>query len=238
MDLKRLNKYIQEKGIASRRKADELIAGGFVKVNGKVVTEMGVKVDASKDTVEVNKSHLEKIKKKTVYLKMNKPIGLECAVKEHARGTIYELLRKFPKGVVSVGRLDKMSEGLLICTNDGRLTYKLTHPKFEKEKEYEVTTAHPIRPVDILNLSRGVEIQGYKTKPAEVVKVSSRKFRITLREGRNRQIRRMCRNLGIKIHKLKRVRVGEIDISDLEIGEVKYLNPLELQYIEKVLKEN
>jgi pseudouridine synthase len=231
----RLNKYIQQQGIASRRKSDELIAQGAVKVNGKVVTEMGVKIDPSKDVVVVAEKTLNKLEQKRVYYKLNKPTGLECVIKESPEGTIYEVMPHVEDGVTYVGRLDKMSEGLLIMTNDGRLVYKMTHPKFEKEKEYEVTAAHPITDYDLQDMEDEFRFDGYVTKPAEVYRISSRKFGIILKEGRNRQIRRMCRKLNIKIHKLKRIRVGEILLDDLELGESRKLNDQEMKYVKKLL---
>lgn len=233
----RLNKYIQQKGIASRRGADQLIQDGLVKVNGVVVTEMGVKVDPEKDTVEVDKKSLEKIQLKNVYYKINKPVGLECVIKDSTKGTIYEIFDKIEDGVTYVGRLDKMSEGLLLMTNDGRLVYKMTHPKFEKEKEYEITTAHPIKDSDLAKLRDEFLIDGEWTKPAEVYRISSRKFGMILKEGRNRQIRRMCRSVRVRIHKLKRVRTGEIEIGDLKPGEFARLDQNEMNYISRLLED-
>ncbi len=235
MSLIRLNKYIQQRGIASRRGADDLIADGSVKVNGKVVTEMGVKIDPASDEVVVNEETLERLKDERVYIKLNKPVGLECVIKDEVKGTIYEVLEGIPDGVTYVGRLDKMSEGLLLMTNDGRLVYKMTHPKFEKEKEYEVTAARPIKDYELEDLSDEFRLDGYTTRPAEVYRISSRKFGIILKEGRNRQIRRMCRMLDIKIHKLKRIRAGEISIGDLEPGQYKELSTEEMQYVKKLL---
>lgn len=233
----RLNKYIQQKGIASRRGADQLIEDGLVKLNGKVVTEMGIKIDPDKDKVEVDQTSLEKIQQKKVYYKINKPVGLECVIKDNAKGTIYEIFDKIEDGVTYVGRLDKMSEGLLLMTNDGRLVYKMTHPKFEKEKEYEVTAAHPVKDSDLAKLRDEFLIDGEWTKSAEVYRISSRKFGMILKEGRNRQIRRMCRSVRVRIHKLKRVRAGEITIGNLKPGEYARLDQDEMAYVQTLLEQ-
>lgn len=235
----RLNKFIQQKGIASRRGADKLIEEGVVQINGKVVTELGTKVDPENDTVVVNDDALRSIREKMVYYKINKPVGLECIIKDDPTDTIYEIFKnKIEDGVTYVGRLDKMSEGLLIMTNDGRLVYKMTHPKFEKEKEYEVTAARPITDLELSKLRDEFLMDGYWTKSAEVYRISSRKFGMVLKEGRNRQIRKMCRSVRIRIHKLKRIRAGEIKVGSLKPGEYVKLNREEMSYVQKLLNKN
>lgn len=231
----RLNKYLQQAGIASRRKSDELIAAGMVKVNGKIVTEMGVKV-SSKDKVEVDGEKLSEVNNKYVYYKFFKPKGVECTFDINVEDNLLEFVEKLEKGTTYVGRLDKMSEGLLLLSNDGRFAYQITHPKFSKEKEYEVTTAHPLTDEDLDELGREFILDGYRTKPAKVSRISSRKFSIILSEGRNRQIRKMCRKIDVKIHKLKRVRVGSILIDDMESGEIRVFSPAEMQFVKNSLK--
>jgi 23S rRNA pseudouridine2605 synthase/23S rRNA pseudouridine2604 synthase len=233
----RLNKFIQQKGLASRRGADDLIAKGAVKVNGKIVTEMGSKIDPGVDKVEFENKVLNELDQNRVYYKLNKPTGLECVIKDDPHGTIYEVMPDIEDGVTYVGRLDKMSEGLLLMSNDGRLVYKMTHPKFEKEKEYEVTAARPVFDSELEALQEDFVMDGYVTRPAKVYRISSRKFGIILKEGRNRQIRRMCRRFDIKIHKLKRIRAGEITIGNLEPGEYAKLSAKEMEYIKRVLEQ-
>jgi len=234
--LVRLQKYMADQGIASRRKSEEFIAQGMVKVNGETVTEMGVKVDPEVDKVEVNNAELNKVRKTFVYIKINKPVGYECTTNppEGSR-SILELVEHRER-LFTVGRLDKASEGLILLTNDGALTNKLTHPKYSKEKEYEVTAARPIYDDELDRLSTEFVMLDRRTRPAEIQRLSQRKFSIILKEGMNRQIRRMCRKLELRIHKLKRVRIGRIYLDDLEPGEWKTLKGDELKYIYEILE--
>ena len=235
--LVRLNKHLADLGYASRRKAEEYILEGKVRVNGKTVTELGTKIDPSRDKVEIH--GLETKKSNTgnfVYYKINKPFGYECSMKPMPGSrSIYEFFADIPERVFSVGRLDKDSEGLILMTNDGRVVYKLTHPKFEKEKEYEVTVDRNIEDDDLKQMANGVVILGKKTSPCKVDRVSKRKFNIVLKEGMNRQIRRMCRKLNYRVHKLKRLRVGEIVLSDLRAGYPTKLNKKEMDYLLSLL---
>ena len=231
----RLNKYLQQAGIASRRKADELIAEGLVKVNGKVVKEMGTKVKQD-DKIEVDGEKLKLVNQKYTYYKFYKPKGVECTFDDSVAENMTEFVVDLEKGTTYLGRLDKLSEGLLLLSNDGRFAYQITHPKFAKEKEYEVTSAHPVTDLELKELGREFVLDGYRTKPATVHRISSRKFSIILSEGRNRQIRKMCRKLDMKIHRLKRVRVGKIEIGDLEIGEIRPLSSSEMSFVNDVLK--
>lgn len=228
MGLIRLNKYLAEQGVASRRKCDEFIAAGMVKINGEVVREMGVKVDPERDKVEVDGEELAAFEEELVYIKLNKPKGYECST--NGDQTVYDLV-DCGKRVFTVGRLDKESEGLILLTNDGQLTYKLTHPSFEKEKEYEVTVDKFMPDVVLEKLGSGVTIMGRKTSEAGLERVSGRKFRIILTEGMNRQIRRMCRKVGFRVHRLVRVRIGEILLGELEQGKWEYLSEKEMEYV-------
>lgn len=233
----RINKYLADKGIASRRKADELILKGLVKLNGKVVSELGTKVDPEVDKIELDNKLLKSEQKKLVYIKLNKPYGYECSKKPpQGVNSVYELMPE-SFNVFTIGRLDKDSEGLLLLTNDGRLAYKLTHPKFEKEKEYEVTVDKNITDSHLRMLAEGVKILGRKTAKAKVERVSQRKFLITITEGMNRQIRRMCRKIGYRVHKLKRIRVGEISLGSLDSGNFLNLSNQEVAFVNKILKE-
>jgi pseudouridine synthase len=233
----RLNKYLADKGIASRRKSDELIAKGLVKVNDKVITELGTKVDPEKDTIVLNDEILKNENKKLVYIKLYKPYGYECT-KKPPKGvpSVYDLMPE-SYDVVSVGRLDKDSEGLLLLTNDGRLSYKLTHPKFEKEKEYEVTVDKNITEMDLNRLADGMVILGRKTSKTVSERISQRKFMIILKEGMNRQIRRMCRKIGYRVHKLKRLRVEEIELGSMVPGQFVHLTGPELSFVVKLAQQ-
>lgn len=225
MSLERLQKVMANHGIASRRDCEQLILKNRVKVNGKIVNELGTKVDPDRDKILVDgqplKQHVE-----LVYVMVNKPDGYICTAEpEPGQRSVLELLPKsFDKyRLFPVGRLDKHSEGLVILTNDGDLAYKMTHPKFEEEKEYLVTVDRRIYDEDLLTLSRGVELEEGITKRCKVERVSEFSFRIVLQQGWNRQIRRMCEVVGYKIKKLVRVREGEIELGNLPKGKWRIL---------------
>ncbi len=225
----RLNKYLASQGIASRREADELISEGLVSVNGKLVTEMGVKIDPDIDKVEVNNEAVKE-RKNLVYIALNKPLGYVCSMtRTKVEKDIVTDLIDVPERVYPVGRLDKDTTGLLILTNDGTLTFELTHPSSESEKEYEVTTEGDITYGAISKLKKGVKILGEKTLPAEVEKIGPNKIRIILREGKNRQIRRMCQKVGYPVKTLKRIRVKFLKLGDLKIGEWRHLTEAEVK---------
>lgn len=238
MALVRLHKWMAEQGIASRRKCEEFIRQGLVKVNGGVVTVMGTKIDPEKDTIELDAALRKELKnEKLVYIMLNKPKGYVTSVTGLEEPKLIELLKDLRVDgktvrVFPVGRLDKETSGLLLLTNDGRFAYEMTHPKFEKEKEYEVTTPTPISDEALKKLSAGVTIFkkptakgrfGYqrKTKPAKITRVSSRCFRIVLTEGMNRQIRRMCRKVGFPYIEIKRIRIGNLYLGNLQEGRWK-----------------
>lgn len=229
MTLVRLNKYIAQLGLASRREADRLIAAGEVKLNGKVITEMGVKVDPEKDKVELSKkAHAER--EKLVYIALNKPMGYTCTVKrtETDPQIVTDLVR-IPERIYPVGRLDKDTTGLIILTNDGTLTYALTHPSSECEKEYEVTLQGAITRGSIERLESGVKLWGERTLPTRIRKISTRIIRIILREGKNRQIRRICQKVGFPVMALKRIRIKSLLLGSMKIGAWRYLSHDEVQ---------
>jgi pseudouridine synthase len=220
----RLQKYLSDLGVASRRKSEELIKKGFIKLNGKIVTEMGIKIDPDKDKVIYNNQEIKE-KLALEYYAFNKPKEVESTVKSSEKGVLC-IKDFFPKNkkLFPVGRLDKDSEGLIIVTNDGVLTYKLTHPSFNHQKEYLVQVNKLILDEDLLKLERGVLIKKYLAKAKKVKRINSRNFLITLTEGKNRQIRRMCRNLGYQVIKLKRIRIGNFYLEDIKKGEYKKLS--------------
>ncbi|MBT6143429.1 rRNA pseudouridine synthase [bacterium] len=223
MELIRINKYLAQSGVGSRRKVEQYITAGFVKVNGKVCTDLSTKVDPDQDNVEFDDKNLEKQELK--YFLYNKPGGIECSMTKNPTAkyaqTIGDLIDDNPQldGCTYVGRLDKDSEGLLILSNDGRIVQKLTHPSFAKEKEYLVTVDHPILEQQLQHMSSGVDVKGYKTKACQVEQLASRKFTIVISEGKNRQIRHMCRAVGLRVHKLKRIRIDKFKLTKLDVGE-------------------
>lgn len=228
MPAERLQKILSVRGICSRRKAEEYIQAGLVKVNGVIAT-LGQKADPEIDTIEVEGSVIE-ARKSLLYYVLNKPVGIVTTnANMDDQRTVQDLLPKELKGkIFPVGRLDKDTSGLLLLTNDGVLAYRLTHPKFDHEKEYEVETTDPITEGQLLKLMKGVMIDDSKTKPAKVKRISETKFGIILTEGRNRQIRRMCQKVGAPLRYLKRVRIMTLTDSSLKEGVLRLLTPEEV----------
>lgn len=210
----RINKYIADQGLASRREADELIAKGEVFVNGKKAV-LGMDIDPEKDTVT-----LKKDKSSYVYYAYNKPRGI---VTTGAQGDEEEIIHhtKFHKRIFPVGRLDKDSHGLILLTNDRRITHRLLDPKFEHEKEYRVTLARPLSGAFIKKLEHGMVIDGVRTKGTKIFRESDTTFRIILTEGRNRQIRKMVEEAGNTVVDLLRLRIENITLGNLKEGEFK-----------------
>ena len=224
----RIQKILSARGIASRRKAEEYITAGLVKVNGKIA-ELGQKADAEKDKIEVDGKVLEERQEMLYYL-MYKPVGVETTNTEAPRpdDIVRDLLPKELQGkIYPVGRLDKDSEGLLLFTNDGVLAYRLTHPKFEHEKEYEVETVEPIFEGALKKMREGIKLEGEMTKPARIEKVDHNKFKIFLTEGRNRQIRKMVSKVGSEVKILKRTRIVSLSDDQLRAGQLRPLTAKE-----------
>lgn len=232
MALVRLNKYLAEQGIASRRESDKLIAAGLVKVNGKVVTEMGVKVDTDVDTVVVDEAQVKQ-SRNLVYVALNKPKGFVCSMKATREDPdIVTDLVDVGERVYPVGRLDKETTGLLILTNDGRLVNQIIHPSAESEKEYEVTFYLQIPERVLDKLRAGVKLAGEGTLPTKVKKVGPAKIHIILREGKNRQIRRVCQKVGFPVKNLKRIRIKNLHLDDLPLGMWRYLTDSEVKSLQ------
>ena len=230
----RINKFIAESGVASRRVADNLIKEGAVKVNGKIA-KLGDEIDEFNDHITVNGRSINKVKKYDYYI-MNKPKGYICSVKdEKGRKTVMDLLPPTVKRLFPVGRLDYDTEGLLILTNDGDLTFKLTHPKNEIPKTYLVKTEKPVTIDDINKLKSGVVIDGVKTKKCNVKLIESlktgSKLHITITEGKNRQVRKMIESIGNNVDFLKRIKIGDLMLTGLNRGEVRQLSPYEIDYL-------
>ena len=223
--MERLQKILSAQGICSRRKAEEYIEQGLVKVNGKVA-ELGQKADPEKDEIEVDGQVL-KDREEMLYYVMHKPVGIETTNAERD-DSIHNLLPTDLQGkIYPVGRLDKDSSGLLLLTNDGVLAYRLTHPKFYHEKEYEVTVEHDIKDGQLEKLQKGMTISGEKTKPASVKRIGKRQFRIALTEWKNRQIRRMCQKVGSPVVTLQRVCIVTLQDPELEPGGFRVLTDVE-----------
>ena len=235
----RLQKFLANQGVCSRRKAEEYILDGKVKVNGQVVTELGTKIDPEKDKIIFNEKPILTNAKK-VYILLNKPIGYVSTVKDQFnRPTVIELLKKVEESVVPVGRLDMYTSGALILSNDGDFVYQVTHPKHEIDKTYQVTIKGKIVAEEIEKLKNGVDIGDYITKPAlvRIMKIDEEKnisrIEITIHEGKNRQIRRMCEAIDKKVLALHRSKVGNIGVKDLGLGEFRYLTDREVKQILK-----
>lgn len=231
----RLQKYLANAGIASRRKCEELILEGKIEVNGVVVTELGTKV-FEKDIVKYN-GKIVKPEEEKVYILLNKPIGYVTTAKDQFnRDTVLDLV-KVNKRIVPVGRLDMYTSGALILTNDGEFVNKLTHPKNEVNKTYNVTIKGAITQDEVDMLKNGVEIDnGYITKPAKVkiLKIDEEKnisrIQITIHEGKNRQVRKMCESIDKKVLALHRSSIGNIDVKDLKVGKWRFLTNKEILY--------
>ena len=234
----RLQKYLATCGIASRRKCEEYILQGKVKVNGKTITELGTKINPEKDKIEFE-NKLIKENLKHVYILLNKPIGyVTTAEDQFGRDTVMDLV-KIRERIVPVGRLDMYTSGALILTNDGDFVYKVTHPKHEIEKTYTVTVKGIVQEAEVEMLRNGVQIEDYTTKPAKVkiLKTDTEKdfsrLEITIHEGKNRQVRRMCEAVGRKVLALHRSKIGDIGVKDIELGKWRYLNAKEIAQLIK-----
>lgn len=234
----RLQKFLANQGICSRRKAEEKILQGKVKVNGQVITELGTKIDPEKDEIYYEEKQVLNQTEK-VYILLNKPIGYVTTVKDQFhRPTVMELLKEHGKtiktSVVPVGRLDMYTSGALILSNDGDFVYKVTHPKHEITKTYQVTVKGSVTETEIEKLKQGVDIGEYVTKPAQVriMKIDREKdisrLEITIHEGKNRQVRRMCEVVGRKVLALHRSKIGNLNVKDLKLGQWRYLTKQEV----------
>ena len=228
----RIQKYLSELGIASRRKTEEWIELGLVYLNDEVVTSPGVRFDPKKDKVTLDPA-IRQTEEYYYYL-YNKPAGIVTVNAQGDESEISDLL-KLPKGVVPVGRLDKDSSGLIILTNDGVVARRIMDPDFDHEKEYEVTFAKPFTAEAAKTISNGMFLFGRKTKPVQVKRVGPFKALMVLREGKNRQIRRMCEMAGFPVKKLKRIRILSFWLDDLPKGRLRTLSKVEIAKLLKTL---
>lgn len=226
MEEVRLQKYLAEAGVASRRKAEELIRQGKIKVNNQTVIELGTKINPKKDKIEYD-GRMVTIQREKVYILLNKPIGyVTTAQDQFSRDTVLDLV-KVKQRIVPVGRLDMYTSGALILTNDGEFVYQVTHPKHEIEKTYTVTIKGIVQKEEVEHLRRGVKIENYTTRPAKVkiLKTDEEKeqsrLEITIHEGKNRQVRKMCEAIGHKVLALHRSKIAGIGVKDLPLRKME-----------------
>lgn len=221
----RLQKFLSAAGVCSRRRGETYILAGRVRVNGQVVTELGTRINPGRDVVEFD-GRLVSMAAGLVYIALNKPKGYVTSCRQPGDRIVLDLV-DVAERIYPIGRLDRDSTGLLLLTNDGRLHHRLSHPSFDHEKEYLVTVARPIAGEALERMAQGVPILGAVSRPAQVERLSPRRFRIVLKEGRNRQIRRMAGSVGHQVLALKRVRVGPVKLGRLAEGRWRHLSPSE-----------
>ena len=240
MEKIRLQKFLAENDVASRRKCEELIINGEIKVNG-LIAQIGAKVDPEKDKIEYNGKIIKNKNKEYTYILLNKPIGVVTTVDDQFnRQTVIDLINIKDKRILPVGRLDMYTSGALILTDDGDFIYKVTHPKHEINKVYNATVRGIISKEDVEKLQKGVMIDNsYITREAKVkiLKIDEEKntsrVEITIHEGKNREVRKMCEAIGKKVLALHRAKIGNIDVKDLKIGNWRYLTKEEIESILK-----
>lgn len=225
----RLQKFLSQAGICSRRKGEVHILAGRVTVNDQVVTRLGTSVNPAVDTVCFDGRRVA-LEEKKIYIALHKPRGYVTSCDQKNVKLVVDLI-DLPERIYPVGRLDKDSSGLLLLTNDGSLHHRLSHPSFDHEKEYQVTLAAPIADDALTRMSKGLVLDGRKTRMARIRRLSARKFSIVLKEGRNRQIRRMVRKVGHRVHRLKRIRVTSILLGSLAPGQWRHLSTQERQFL-------
>ena len=231
----RLQKFLAEAGIASRRKCEEHIEQGRVKVNNQIAT-LGMKVNPDIDEVLFDNKRIEN-KEELVYILLNKPIGYVTTSKDQfSRDSVLDLV-KVKQRIVPVGRLDMYTSGALLLSNDGDFVYKITHPKHEIDKTYTVTLKGIVTNEEVEKLRNGVEIEDYITKPAKVkilktdIEKDMSRLEITIHEGKNRQVRKMCEAIDKKVQALHRSKIGNIGVKDLKLGTWRYLSKQEIEYL-------
>ena len=235
----RINKFLAQAGLGSRRSCEQLVLENKIKVNGKIISDLATDIDPQNDIVEYKNKKI-RFSSNKIYLMLNKPIGyLVTADDPFERKTVFDLLPKFKEHVFPIGRLDKNSEGLLLLTNDGDFAQKVTHPSKKLPKTYLVKAKGRIYFRQLRELREGVQLENGKTLPAKVFIKSYNKaqnltkIRMVIFEGKNQQIRRMLKAVGSSVIELKRVQIGEINIGKMPIGEWRYLKEKEVRSIIK-----
>lgn len=234
----RLQKYIAQSGITSRRKAEEMIVQGRVKVNDIMVKELGTTVNPNKDIVKVD-NKIIKIEKNKVYIMLNKPEGYVTTLKDkHSDKIILDLIDGIEERIFPIGRLDMDTSGLLLMTNDGDLAHKLTHPSHEVAKKYIAWVEGVPNYKKLNRFRKGLKIDGRMTAEAYVRIVKKHRdssvLEISIHEGRNRQVRKMCEYIRHPVKKLKRIAIGELTLDDLELGKWRYLTEKEIRYLKRL----
>jgi 23S rRNA pseudouridine2605 synthase len=237
----RLQKFLADAGLMSRRAAEAEIAAGRVSVNGHPA-EIGMQVDPAEDLVTYRGKKVVFTKKEHVYIMMNKPRGYLCSTEDdRGRKCVTDLLDGVSARVYPVGRLDLISEGLLFLTDDGELKNRLTHPSYSLPKIYRVKVAGEVSESQLVTLGSPLVIDGYKIRPVEVSMGESDEsgtvLKMTLKEGRNRQIRKMCEQAGLTVKRLSRVSIGNLKLDGLPVGKWRYLEEHEVEYLYKATKE-
>lgn len=223
----KISKYLSQAGIASRREGETLVKQGLVSVNGKKIANPAVRIDPEKDKVAYRGKILA-IENKVYYL-LNKPLGYTCTAQDpHAKKLIVALVPKEPK-VWPVGRLDKMTSGLIVMTNDGDLTLKLTHPRYEMEKEYELSANHSLSAAEIKTIQKGVSLEDGFIRPDRFEQIGPNRYRITIHSGKKRVVRRIIEKIGKSVAKLERIRAASLVLGDLPAGKWRHLSEKEIQ---------
>ncbi len=235
----RLQKFLAEAGIASRRKSEALILAGKIKVNGAVVRELGTKVDPKKDKILFMDKEVKWSDVSLVYVMLHKPEGYITTAKDQFdRPSVLDLVRDIKERIYPIGRLDYDTSGLLLLTNDGDLTYKLTHPKHDIDKTYIARVYGTPDEMDLQQFRRGVHIDGVRTKPAkiQVLEKGERQavVEISIQEGKNRQVRKMCEAMKHPVAQLQRVATGDISLGELKKGKYRYLTEKEIKYLKSL----
>ncbi len=233
--MERLHKLIAQAGVCSRRKAEMIILEGRVTLDGKIVKDLGTQADPAVNKIRVDGKLLDFDNDK-IYLMMNKPRGYVTTVKdEHGRKTVMDLLGDFSERVYPVGRLDMDSEGLLILTNDGDLTNKLIHPRYEVAKTYLATIKGTLTAEKLNRLRAGIELDDGLTAPAEVNLLGDNRVEVTIHEGRNRQVRRMLAAVGCEVTRLRRIKFAGVTLDGLKVGKFRELTAAEVAALKGAL---
>ncbi|NLC07875.1 MAG: rRNA pseudouridine synthase [Syntrophomonadaceae bacterium] len=240
--MERLQKVLAKAGVASRRRSEDIIADGRVRVNGMIVTEMGTKVDWEHDVIEVDGQQLKRIEE-PVYIILNKPVGYVTTLRDpQGRKKVVDLVKNLPQRIYPVGRLDYDTEGLLLMTNDGELAQALTHPRFGVEKTYMVKVFGIPQPHKLKLLRDGIMLEDGPTAPAQVRLISrmdgNALLEIKIHEGRKRQVRRMCQAIGHPVMRLQRTHVGFLSLDSLKTGEYRYLTLEEITQLRKLVSKH
>jgi len=217
----RIQKYLSDRGVCSRRKAEEWIKSGYIKINGSTIDVPGTRFDPASDVLEIDPRATEN--ENLLYFLFNKPRGIVTVNAQEGELEIKNIVH-LPEGVFTVGRLDKDSSGLIFLTNDGVAARRIMEPRFDHEKEYEVSFFTEIPDETLKKLSSGLHLFGKKTRPIKIKRMGSYRIRMVLTEGKNRQIRRLCSGLGYPVKKLKRVRILNFELGNLPLGKLKKLS--------------